>query len=49
MRAIGGTRNYSWLINALSTLALLVARVGANDADDALPAHDLAFTADFLH
>src|SRR5262245_32576545 len=32
----------------LLTLALLVARVGANDIDDAATAHDLAVLADFL-
>jgi hypothetical protein len=32
----------------LLTLALLMARVRANDIDDAATAHDLAVLADFL-
>jgi hypothetical protein len=32
----------------LLTLALLVARVGADDVDDAATAHDLAVLADLL-
>jgi hypothetical protein len=49
MRAIGGTRNYSWFVNALSTLALLVPWVGANDANNAFAPDDFAFPADLLH
>jgi hypothetical protein len=33
---------------ASSTLALFVARIGANHPNDALPAHDFAFPADLF-
>src|SRR5688572_12527441 len=46
MRAIGGTRNYICLVKVLSTLTLLVARIGANHPHHALAPHDLALAAD---
>jgi hypothetical protein len=46
---MSGTRDYIWLVKALSTLALLVARVLANNPDDALAPDDLALPADLLH
>src|SRR5918999_6179769 len=48
MRAIGGTRNYSWFNKVLSTLALLMARIGADHPHHALAPHDLALAADFF-
>jgi hypothetical protein len=37
------------LLNRFSTLALLVARVGADHTHDAIAPDDLAVAADFLH
>jgi len=46
---MGGTFDYSCFNNVLSTLALFVPRVGADDAHHAFAPHDLAFAADLLH
>jgi hypothetical protein len=49
MRAMSGTRNYSWYVKALSTLTLFVARIRADDPHHTLAPHDLALAADPLH
>jgi hypothetical protein len=44
-----GTLNYINFFKVLSTLALFMTRIAANDANNPLAPHDLAFAADFLH
>jgi len=49
MRAMGETLNYICFVKVLSTLALLVTRIGANHPHHPFAPHDLALAADSLY
>src|SRR5689334_10678089 len=49
IRAMGGTCDYICFNNVLSTLALLMPRIGADNTHHSFAPHDLAFAADLLH